>query len=193
MSNFRRRLMMSIKKENYTELEYLESTGTQYIDTGYIPTINTDIKTRASSQYNAGSIPVALFGYLSGRNPYNRYAIQYHKNIIYCSKGNTEASNDTIDYTKMCEIETQGSNYIYDKKTISVAPLDFSVSNNLSIILFARQTVNVNRNSSAKIKYFQIYENNILVRDMIPVLDKNGIACMYDKINKKFYYNERNR
>ena len=35
MSNFRRRLMMSIKKSklpgDYTELEYIESTGTQYI------------------------------------------------------------------------------------------------------------------------------------------------------------------
>lgn len=22
---------------------------------------------------------------------------------------------------------------------------------------------------------------------------KNGVACMYDKVNKKFYYNKRNR
>ena len=46
MSNFRRRLMMSIKKSKlpsgYTELEYLESTGTQYIDTGIIPDTTLD-------------------------------------------------------------------------------------------------------------------------------------------------------
>ena len=38
----------------------------------------------------------------------------------------------------------------------------------------------------------KIYDNDILIRDMIPVLDKNGVACMYDKVNKKYYYNERN-
>lgn len=39
----------------------------------------------------------------------------------------------------------------------------------------------------------KIYDNDVLVRDIIPVLDKNGVACMYDKVNKKFYYNKRNR
>lgn len=30
--------MMSVKKQNeYTELKYIESTGTQYFDTGIIP------------------------------------------------------------------------------------------------------------------------------------------------------------
>ena len=194
MSNFRRRLMMSINKSKlpsgYIELKYIESTGTQYIDTGYIPTINTDIKTRASSQYNAGLIPVALFGYLSGNNPYNRYAIQYHKNIIYCSKGNTEVSNGTIDYTKMCNIETQGNKYIYNGIEMSVEPLDFSVSNNLSIILFARKTTNVNRHSKSKIEFFKIYENGVLVQYLIPCLDNNGTPCMYDTVSGKTFYNQ---
>ena len=194
MSNFRRRLMMSIKKSElprgYTELEYLESTGTQYIDTGYIPTINTNIKTRASVKYNSSNTPVALFGYLSGNNPYNRYAVQYQKNIIYCSKGKTETSNGTIDYTKMCNIETQGDKYIYDGVTISVSPLDFSAANTLSIILFARKTTNVNRHSKAKMSYFKIYENDKLVMDLIPCLNSNNIPCMYDIVSRKTFYNK---
>ena len=194
MSNFRRRLMMSINKSKlpsgYIELKYIESTGTQYIDTGYIPTINTDIKTRASVKYNGNAIPVALFGYLSGNNPYNRYAIQYHKDIIYCAKGKTEATNNTIDYTKMYDIETQGDKYIYDGVTISVSPLDFSVANNLSIILFARKTINVNRHSEAKMSYFKIYENGKLVMDLIPCLNSNNIPCMYDRVSRKTFYNK---
>jgi len=44
----------------------------------------------------------------------------------------------------------------------------------------------------AKIKlyYLEIYDNEKLVRDYIPVLDDDGIACLYDKVEKKFYYNE---
>ena len=29
-----------------------------------------------------------------------------------------------------------------------------------------------------------------LIRDFIPVLDENSIPCLYDKIEKKYYYNE---
>ena len=54
---------------------------------------------------------------------------------------------------------TDGKKYIYNGIEMSVAPLDFSVSNNLSIILFARQTTNVNRHSKSKIEFFKIYEN----------------------------------
>ena len=192
--SFRRHLLKRMKGEKelpYIQLDYIESTGTQYIDTGYIPTINTDIKTRASVQYNSGSAPVALFGYLSGKDPYNRYAVQYHKNIIYCAKGKTEVTNDTIDYTKMCDIETQGDKYIYNGIEMSVAPLDFSVSNKLSIVLFARRTTTVNRHSKSKIEFFKIYENGNLVMDLIPCIRKSdGVVCMYDLVSNSFFENE---
>ena len=32
--------------------------------------------------------------------------------------------------------------------------------------------------------------NNELVRDYIPVLDKNGVPCLYEKVERKFYYNQ---
>ena len=39
--------------------------------------------------------------------------------------------------------------------------------------------------------YRWIYESNgIKIRDFIPVLDKNGTPCMYDRVEKKFYYNQ---
>lgn len=192
--SFRRHLLKRMKGEKelpYIQLDYIESTGTQYIDTGYIPTINTDIKTRASVQYNSGSTPVALFGYLSGNDPYNRYAVQYHKEVVYVAKGKTEGVISTIDYTKMCDIETKGSKYIYDGNVISVAPLDFSVSNKLSIVLFARRTTNVNRHSKSKIEFFKIYEKGALVMDLIPCIRKtDGVVCMYDNVSQSFFENE---
>lgn len=52
MSNFRRRLMMSVKKQDeYTELKYLASNGTQYIDTEFKPNSNTRIIARAKITY----------------------------------------------------------------------------------------------------------------------------------------------
>lgn len=40
------------------------------------------------------------------------------------------------------------------------------------------------------LKSFKIYDNNDLVRDFIPVLDNNGIACLFDKVENKYYYNQ---
>lgn len=35
----------------------------------------------------------------------------------------------------------------------------------------------------------QIYDNGVLVRDFAPCYDKNGVACLYDKVSDEFYYN----
>lgn len=44
----------------------------------------------------------------------------------------------------------------------------------------------------AKIKLYscKIWNDNILVRDFIPVLNKAGVPCLYDKVEEKFYYNQ---
>lgn len=59
MSNFRRRLMMSIKKQNeYTELNNIEGTGTQYI--------NTEVETKQSLKiectFSGNQTATLLFG-----------------------------------------------------------------------------------------------------------------------------------
>ncbi len=41
-----------------------------------------------------------------------------------------------------------------------------------------------------RIYYCKIYDDGVLVRDFIPVLDKEGTPSMYDKVEKKFYYNQ---
>ena len=44
----------------------------------------------------------------------------------------------------------------------------------------------------AKIKLYscKIWDNDDLIRDYIPVLDIEGVPCLYDKVEKKYYYNE---
>ena len=38
----------------------------------------------------------------------------------------------------------------------------------------------------------KIYDNDKIVRDFIPVLDKNNKPALYDKVEGKFYYNQGN-
>lgn len=41
-----------------------------------------------------------------------------------------------------------------------------------------------------RVFYLKIYDGDELIRDLIPVLDKDGIGCFFDKVNKNFYYKE---
>ena len=36
----------------------------------------------------------------------------------------------------------------------------------------------------------KIYDNNTLVRNYIPVLDKNKRPCLFDKVSKTCFYNQ---
>ena len=40
-----------------------------------------------------------------------------------------------------------------------------------------------------RLYYCKIYNGDTLVRDFVPVIDGSNIACLYDKVEKKCYYN----
>ena len=43
--------------------------------------------------------------------------------------------------------------------------------------------------AKAKLYWMKIYENDVLVRDLWPCYDPDGVLCLYDKVEKKYYYN----
>lgn len=42
--------------------------------------------------------------------------------------------------------------------------------------------------SGGNVYYFKITKDGVLVRDMIPALDADGVACFYDRVTKAFFY-----
>lgn len=72
--------------------------------------------------------------------------------------------------------------------------LAVSISNlNIPLGIFGRNKNNTIKTFSSYdmyLKYFKIYDGDNLIRDYIPVLDFKGFACLYDKVEKKFYYNK---
>ena len=64
--------------------------------------------------------------------------------------------------------------------------------NNKSCYIFATNYGNRPYGNANGVRVFnaKITLNNSLVRDFIPVLDKMGVPCLYDKVEDKFYYNE---
>ena len=59
-----------------------------------------------------------------------------------------------------------------------------------SIFLFRTNPVQSGNNTfKGKIYSSKIYNNNVLVRDFIPVLDPYGVPCMFDKVTNQYFYN----
>ena len=66
-------------------------------------------------------------------------------------------------------------------------------SSTYSAILFGRRVNSsgaLEELTQQRIDYFKMWENDVLVRYMIPCLDNNGTPCMYDVISKQSFYNQ---
>lgn len=83
-------------------------------------------------------------------------------------------------------------NYYLDDVLISNLGTNFT-PHYQPIYLFGLNTDgNFAYQSASRIYYCKIWDNGELIRDYIPVIDRDGVACLYDKVNDKLYYNENN-
>jgi hypothetical protein len=179
------------KWAEYQPIEYLESTGTQYIDTGFKPTNKTVVEIDYQFTQLARSGTSYQIGAGSDNNSTRfRFIIGSNGNVMECSLGTNvrfsgiNALNrhilkiDAINRTCSIDntLENQINNYFGGSdRTFYI----FNLNNGTSVY-----------KHYARCFYLKIYDNGILVRDFIPVLDSSGTPCMFDKVEKKFYYNQ---
>ena len=192
----RRRFMGQLQDSRYTELEYIEATGTQYIDTEYICSENTKIEIDFS--ISAYSIYHSLFG-AAGNRTTKRFVGQVLKNVMLITYIGTAYKNPKFEF----EI---GQRYVLvqSKQMVSLNGTDlgswsgsmsFTKDTDTSLFLMA---INDKSNNTGVFGYkfkgriygFKIYENDILAMDLIPVLDSNKVPCFYDKISNELLYNK---
>ena len=175
----------------YIELEYLKSTGTQYIDTGVV--LNSNIKIEdwitADTSYgglNGSDGTGTNFRFKYGFN--NSFYIGYAANNYLI-----ESSTKPIDSNTFYK-------FTIAKGVQKIEPEVFTYSNTSilssyptkSILLFAlrENSGNINYCSSLKRKECKIYNGTTLIRDFIPVIRKSdNVAMMYDLVNSEFYPN----
>lgn len=173
--------------DGYVLCDYLESTGTQYIDIGLKVSNKTKVDL-VGKQYTSTS---SLFGV----NPLfvitSSQSTDRTKQLCRFRYNNT-IQDTNVNILKLSKIVfDKNKGYINDVLLATFTEETFSST--YTAILFGRRI-----NSSGaleelarqRIDCFKMWENDVLVRDMIPCLDKNGKPCMYDILNNKCYYNE---
>ena len=175
--------------EGYTQVEYIQSSGTQYIDTGFKP--NQDTRVVMDAQLNA--VPSAhafLFGGRtgSGSNSFTflwyatpkTFRADYGVNDGGLDSSVSATSRLKLDYNKNI-VNLNGTVYSHTYQT-------FASPANMTLFC-----VNSNGTKSAyasmKLYSLQIYDNGVLARDYVPCKNSSGVAGLFDMVNSAFYQN----
>ncbi len=170
----------------YVELEYIESTGTQYIDTEYQL---TSVKERmiAEVALTSSGGDNMIFGAVNDGKNTN---INLYSGTLYYRFGGVSLSSVSTDTTQRHKYELGQNSYV-DGNLIYAFNNVTSVSD-VSLYLFAANVNSVARyHMRGKIYSFQIYDEDTLKLNMIPVLRVSDKAIgMYDKFDGKFYGND---
>ena len=183
-------------KGYYTELEYIESTGTQYIDTGVCLSNNHSVEISFQMTVT-GQKRTGIFGGLcnantvSSESDYGRYGMLTHYNNAYYEAGygktNVVQNVGTPNLNKCLFYQNKNKLYMNGTlvKTFSAATFRMGLSAYLGGFRYTSYTP-----SKAKYYYAKFWDGDTLVRDLIPVLDWNMKPCMYDKVTGAKFYNE---
>ena len=171
----------------YTELEYIQSSGTQYIDTGFKPNQDTRVVTKFD-MIQTDTAWRKLWG--SGSGSYNLDFALWNDGTTKLQSYYGTKTNSAVPITSMSlNVDANKNIWEYSGETITFDKNNFTCAYSMYIF-------NVNKdNSSAylpgmmKLYFFKIYNNEVLVRDFIPCKNPSGAIGLYDTVNNKFYQN----
>ena len=182
----------------YTEVEYIEGSGTQYIDTGVSASegICTEAKFKINTITNSNQAVFGKVGVTSGSTSRYFFGIQSSSSDLFYYAFNDIYQTDKQQDTNIHTVLFDSVNNILKIDDNSWTLSGDLRTNSETIYLFGahfkdKDNNDINNNPmSGRIYYTKIYDNGTLVRDFIPCIDPLGRACMYDLVGKKAYYNQ---
>ena len=177
----------------YQEVEYIESTGTQYIDTGI--KLNQDSKIITEIQLtNDGSQPNAMFGSRTSST----------ENNFECVSSSSSNVGIRIDFqsyetNRLTTEFNNEKNYIVISKTLmqigertkrQISYTDFETTSNCYIFYVSGENI-YGQKAQMRLYNFKIYQNDVLIKDFIPCYRKSDNEIgLYDTVNNVFYTNQ---
>ena len=169
----------------YTKLDYIESSGTQYINTGFKPNQNTRVVMDVEV---LGTTQCAPFGARASQN-----GTTYTLFLLTATTGRTDygTSKQAMTFSSILGRYTIDANKnVVNVNGVSITHTASTFSVDHNIFLLAVNTAGTASNF-AKVKLYscKIYDNGTLVRDFIPCKNANGTLGLWDNVNSVFYAN----
>jgi len=180
------------KKPYKRRLSFIESTGTQYIDTG-VATANTII-TEATIKYpdDVDFASSTVFGSgTTASNSGDRYQIVFSTETNFscrCDGGTANLPGD------IREVHTVKLDAVAKKAYIDGKVHNLSYNRTLNtnnIFIFVRKMDDMSTAVPTKMLFYgcNMWDDETQIREFIPVIDWNDVVCLYDMITKTFFYN----
>lgn len=169
----------------YTRLSYIESTGTQYIDTGFMPNQDTKIKV-VVSDWSTEEKSTSLWGTQSSSS--DRYDLYIASKNIYKSYygGASVEFGASVSYADTVTIERVGNVITIGENSLTNTATTFACTT--SLYLFAHNNGGALANkASFRMHSCQIYEKDTIVRDYVPCKNESGVVGLYDLVSATFY------
>lgn len=187
--------------KGYTALEYLESSGTQYINTQHVPDTTTGL-------YNRYTYTTSSAGQSFGVKQSNSQLLINARYALGASNGfgwNTWNATSSDKYIKSGDVVECSVNWMNNRRATVIAPnrtntwpvTMFGASSTLTgvytqpIFLFGLNN-NGSMAESSPYRMFaaRISSGDAVIRDFIPALDPTGAPCMFDLVTRKAFYNK---
>ena len=171
------------------KVQYLESTGKQYIDTGVTADANTMFRGRyeyllANGNYDmiAGSTTPRYYPIsLNGKNPNKER---------YVYRDSSPSQTHPCRTSHSIVFNDPQHRVFVDGKYIGVVS-DFTTNTRQCFLFASNDSGKANYYSTARIFWCEFTDTATgeVLRRFIPVVDENGKPAMFDEINEKLYYN----
>ena len=173
----------------YTKLAYIQSSGTQYVDTGFKP--NQDTRTILDFDIYTYSAAGYVFGCRDGGSEgyNNRYGLMYN--------GTFRTDYGNGNGLTFSEALVHGDRHLIDKNK-AVCTLDNERLTNTSTTfqsLYNMALFGIIEGGSAiylmsvRVYSCQIYDNGTLIRDFVPCIKDDGTVGLYDLVTQAFFGN----
>lgn len=183
---------------DYTQVNYIESSDTQYINTNIVPTNTTKVEIKYQIKIVQNTY-VSVFG--SRDNNVNFFINNGGGNTItyyWHGTGSTIArignfSQTTFNISTMDALNGLVKNYNNETEEELSETVSFTSFPNLPMYIFARNNDGMPSYATLGMKcwYMKIYDNNVLVRDFIPCYrNSDNEVGLYDLVNNVFYTNQ---
>jgi hypothetical protein len=175
----------------YTKLDYIESSGTQYIDTGVVVGVN-DIEVHATFKYTSfTSSGQVLFGASVSNRWFFFNADGSTRWKVQIGGGDTEKYINGVDTNwHTLSLDSSTGTFKFDDTELSLTSSSVNIGQN--IYAFARNSAgSVSQQARCCISDLTIYKAGLIVRDYIPVKrDVDGVIGLLDLVELKFYTNK---
>lgn len=197
-----------IPPADHTELTYIESSGTQYINLGILPQANMKFLIDYQfldnwKQAGSGTSESAnMFGSILLSNT-KRFFVKYYSGDekFGFGIGTNQNSSVNVDTNRhLFTLDTINWKFGVDTTLQNCSSVNFNSDKTFTLFgcngdfssyaSYGWDNADYGYMGASRFYGAKIYSGNFLIMDLVPAKDVNNVACIYDKVKKECIYNQ---